>query len=67
MNPIRHLTGDRESAFKSNLAMKFYEQYNITFHPVPRMMIEGKKLKQVIKTRTHCIHHLLWLIDLYEQ
>ena len=56
MNPIRHLTGDGESAFKSNLAMKFYEQYNITFHPVSRMKIEGKK-------GTDPLHSSLGLVD----
>ena len=56
MNPIRHLTGDGESAFKSNLAMKFYEQYNITFHPVTRMKIEGKK-------GTDPLHSSLGLVD----
>ena len=56
MNPIRHLTGDGESAFKSKLAMKFYEQYNITFHPVTRMKIEGKK-------GTDPLHSSLGLVD----
>ena len=56
MNPIRHLTGDGEGAFKSNLAKKFYEQYNITFHPVTRMKIEGKK-------GTDPLHSSLGLVD----
>ena len=62
MNPIRHLTGDGEGAFKSNLAMKFYEQYNITFHPVTRMMIEGKKTKTG-NQGTDPLHSSLGLVD----
>ena len=62
MNPIRHLTGDGESAFKSSLAMKFYEQNNITFHPVTRMMIEGKKTKTG-NQGTDPLHSSLGLVD----
>ena len=62
MNPIRHLTGDGESAFKSSFAMKFYEQYNITFHPVPRMMIEGKRTKAG-NQGTDPLHTSLALVD----
>ena len=55
-NPIKHLTGDGESAFSSRVSQQFYQQHNITFHPVPRMSIEGKKA-------TDPLHSSLSLID----
>ena len=55
-NPIIHLTGDGEGAFKSNISNSFYQQHGITFHPVPRMIIEGKKT-------TEPLHSSLALID----
>ena len=56
MNPIKHLTGDGEGAFTSRVSQQFYQQHNITFHPVPRMSIEGKKA-------TDPLHSSLALID----
>ena len=55
-NPILHLTGDDECAFGSNDSKKFYEDNGITFHPVPRMKIEGKN-------GTAPLHSSLGLID----
>ena len=56
MNPIKHLTGDGEGAFKSDLSNSFYQQHGITFHPVPRMIIESSKTTQPL-------HSSLALID----
>ena len=56
MNPIKHLTGDGESAFTSRVAQSFYNENGITFHPVPRMKIEGKR-------GTDPLHTSLGLID----
>ena len=55
-NPIVHLTGDGESAFTSRVAQSFYNENGITFHPVPRMKIEGKR-------GTDPLHTSLGLID----
>ena len=55
-NPIKHLTGDGEGAFKSKLSNSFYQQYGITFHPVPRMYVEGKET-------TDPLHSSLALVD----
>lgn len=54
--PIKYLTGDGESAFASILAQAFYREHGITFHPVPRMSIPGKK-------STDPLHSSLGLID----
>lgn len=60
-NPIKHLNGDGEGAFKSNLSLEFYRQRGITFHPAPRMKIENKKKKKGYKTEP--LHSSLALVD----
>ena len=42
-NPIKFLIGDGEGAFGSRLAKQFYNDNDIEFHGVPRMIVEGKK------------------------
>ena len=49
-------SGEFESAFASILAQAFYREHGITFHPVPRMSIPGKK-------STDPLHSSLGLID----
>ena len=60
-NPIKHLTGDGEGAFKAKLSLDFYQQRGITFHPVPRMKIEDKKKTKGYKTEP--LHGSLALVD----
>ena len=55
-SPIRHLTGDGEGAFTSKTSLAFYKQRGITFHPVPRMSVEGKKT-------TEPLHSSLSILD----
>ena len=55
-NPIKHLTGDGESAFVSKTTKKFYTENGITFHPVPRMKIEDTKSSEPL-------HSALGVID----
>ena len=62
VNPIRHLTGDGEKAFDSQLSKSFYQKNGITFHPVTRMMIEGKKTKTG-NQGTDPLHSSLGLVD----
>ena len=60
-NPIKHLNGDGEGAFSSNLAKAFYQERGITFHPAPRMLIVDKKKKKGYKTEP--LHGSLALVD----
>ena len=55
-NPMKHLTGDGECAFNSKLSKEFYRKNGITFHPVPRMSVQGKN-------GTDPLHSSLGLID----
>ena len=55
-NPIRHLTGDGEGAFNSRMALKYYRNHNIKFHPVPRVHIQGTN-------KTQPLHSSLGIID----
>ena len=55
---IKHLTGDGEGAFTSDLALEFYHQRGIEFHPVPRMFLSPNGAK-----RTEPLHSSLALID----
>ena len=60
-NPIKHLNGDGEGAFSSNLAKAFYQERGITFHPAPRMLIVDKKKEKGYKTEP--LHGSLALVD----
>ena len=60
-NPIKHLNGDGEGAFSSNLSKAFYQERGITFHPAPRMLIVDKKKKKGYKTEP--LHGSLALVD----
>ena len=60
-NPIKHLNGDGEGAFSSNLAKAFYQERGITFHPAPRMLIVNKKKEKGYKTEP--LHGSLALVD----
>ena len=60
-NPIKHLNGDGDVVFVSNLASAFYRERGIKFHPAPRMKIEDPRKKKGYKTEP--LHSSLALVD----
>lgn len=63
---IKHLTGDGEKAFNSDLAKAYYISHNITWHTVPRLQMGtypdfmSKEQKQM---KTDPMHGSLGIID----
>ena len=62
---IRHLTGDGEKAFDSQMAYRFYDSKHIDFKPVPRQhtTLFPEFVKNKFANKTDPLHSALGIID----